>query len=69
MDTIVTILHRLLLLLQFRLAYLNNHIELRHETFVLIDIYNDHGIGNLPFCKQCSSCKRYDRDIDGCVIR
>ena len=69
MDTIVTILHRLLLL-QFRLAYLNNHIELRHETFVLIDIYNDHGIdfsvNNVVLVKHSL---RYDRDIDGCVIR
>ena len=43
---------------------------------VQIDIHNDHGIGNLHVCKQCSSCKttnkqpqaiHYDRDIDGHV--
>ena len=37
-------LHFVVVLLQFRLAYLNNQIELRNETCVLIDIHNDHGI-------------------------
>ena len=45
-----------------------------NTVFVLvIDIYNDHGIGKLHFCKECTSCNNnkqpqvmpYDRDIHG----
>ena len=27
------------------------------KLYVQIDIHNDHGIGKLHVCKQCSSCK------------